>query len=623
MTTVTKPIERVLPLLRICKHYPRDYYSAICPAHHDSSPSLIVWEDATDDHVGLKCFSGCSRKAVVEAMGISEAALYVQLNPPSRPKSPGLSLIDLALDKLIHPNFLMSLGIEEINHKGTSALRIPYYLQDGKPYARARIRTARIAKEGSTWTAGQESLIPYGLERLEDARNAGYLVIVEGESDAWTLWMHHFPALGIPGAQAQNTLSLDYLAGINQVYIHEEPDEAGKRFATNIESRLKALGYAGSICKISVFKESGCKDPNDLHKYDVANFKATFQMMLDKAANNNRPALPGTLLSDVAPEAIHWLWKGRLALGKITMLDGDPGLGKSNVMLDIAARVSRGRPMPDGEPCIKGGVVLITPEDGLADTIQPRLARAGADLSQIVSIGAVSVKDQATGYVYNRPFTLPDDLMLLEAAIKRVQAKLVIIDPVMAILGSQNTYKDNEVRVLLTPVQMLLEEQKAAGVLVRHLNKSGGENALYRGGGSIAFIGLARLGLMIARDPIDDNKRVLATIKANISRMAPNLTYSITSDEEQGDERPYVVWEGVSTHSIHELIAPSTQKSSTGRQEILRLLKEEYPETLAPSIIAETLGITEENAIMTLSRMVKDGQIVKPARGLYAALSGL
>lgn len=338
------------------------------------------------------------------------------------------------------------------------------------------------------------------------------------------------------------------------------------------------------------------------------------------------PKQVGILLSDVKPEPIRWLWKGRLARGKMTLLDGDPGLGKSLITLSLAARVSRGMTMPDGEQGIQGGVVLITPEDGLADTIQPRLARMGAYLTKIVSIGSVSVTD-SDGNTYNRPFTLPTDLPLLKAAIERVKAILVIIDPVMAILGGQNTYKDNEVRTILTPVQMLIEEAGAAAILVRHLTKNGGENPLYRGGGSIAFIGLARLGLMVAKDPSDEEKCVLAPIKSNLNKGTANLTYTIVSDEEQGDDRPYIHWEGVNSCSIKELMTPP-QKPGANRQEILRLLRKNAPKAMSPNEIWQVLSednpdLELNNVRTTLKRMRDAKQVESPAYGLYTISSSM
>ena len=95
----------------------------------------------------------------------------------------------------------------------------PYHLPDGTPAPRHRLRTALVAKEGSHWSKGSGEIVPYGLERLEEARKAGYLVLVEGESDCWTLWYHHFPALGLPGVEMVRTLKEAYLAGIDKLYI--------------------------------------------------------------------------------------------------------------------------------------------------------------------------------------------------------------------------------------------------------------------------------------------------------------------------------------------------------------------------------------------------------------------
>jgi RecA-family ATPase len=133
----------------------------------------------------------------------------------------------------------------------------------------------------------------------------------------------------------------------------------------------------------------------------------------------------GTNLADVVPQPIRWMWPQRIAFRKLHMFDGDGGIGKSLIMHDIAARLTTGRPMPHEEKAlVSGGVVLVNMEEDLADTVQPRLARAGARLDRIEAIGEVTdYNDDGTEYV--RPFQYPHDLPLLEAAIERVQAKLV------------------------------------------------------------------------------------------------------------------------------------------------------------------------------------------------------
>jgi hypothetical protein len=237
----------------------------------------------------------------------------------------------------------------------------------------------------------------------------------------------------------------------------------------------------------------------------------------------------GTLLSEVTPKAVSWLWTNRLPLGKIVMIDGDPGLGKTTVMFDIAARLTTGHCMPcETDKGMKGGVVLICLEDGLEDTIQPRLHRAGADLSKIVSIGYIK-ETNSNGVEYERPFSLTQDLDLLAAAIERVEAKLVIIDPIMAILGGKDTYKDNEVRSALAPLKSLAERTNVCTAMIRHVNKSGGDKLIYQGGGSIAFIGLARVGLMVMRNPDNEEQCILANPKNNLSKLAAKLLYKVVS----------------------------------------------------------------------------------------------
>jgi hypothetical protein len=306
----------------------------------------------------------------------------------------------------------------------------------------------------------------------------------------------------------------------------------------------------------------------------------------------------------------------------MSMLDGDPGSGKSNILADLIARVTNGSLMPDNTPGLAGGagVVMINPEDGLEDTTVPRLLRAGARLENVLSLSTVKETDPVTGSTYERPFTLPQDIALLEKAIERMQARLVTIDPIMSILpAGKDTGKDNEVRALLAPVKMLIEKHKAACILVRHLNKSGGDHALYRGMGSIAFIGLARTGLIVLREPGEEGHKVLAHVKSNIGKLAPPLTFRVVCDEQEGDDRPYIQWKGASDYSVAEMLSPSTQRTSEGRQEILALLKEKYPEGMAPSEIAEAVGLAQASVLMTLNRMVKAGQIDKPARGIYVA----
>lgn len=273
------------------------------------------------------------------------------------------------------------------------------------------------------------------------------------------------------------------------------------------------------------------------------------------------------LLSDVRPERVTWLWPGRIPFGKLTILDGDGGLGKSTMLLDLAARLSRGAAFPDGPAHQPAGTVLLAVEDGLADTTQPRLAAAGADLGRIAALTAVLDEEGQESLP-----SIPEDLDAIERAIGQVNARLVLIDPIMSYLsGAVNSHGDHEVRWALTPLAALAERTGAAIVLVRHLNKTPGGKALYRGTGSIAFIGIVRSGLVVAEDPDDRFRRVLAASKANLAARPPSLVYRLV-DGGEGIAR--VAWEGVSAHTADTLLLPQDEEERDEASDAERFLRD-------------------------------------------------
>lgn len=268
-------------------------------------------------------------------------------------------------------------------------------------------------------------------------------------------------------------------------------------------------------------------------------------------------------LADVTPKKVRWLWAGRIPLGKVTVLDGDPDLGKSTVTLDLAARVTRHVAMPDdtlsdlGEP---RGVVLLSAEDDAADTIRPRLDAAGADVSRIVLLHGVNDSPGERG---ERGPTIAD-LSALEEAVSSVSAALVVIDPLMAHLPDErDSHRDHDIRRALRPIAKFAERLGVAVLMIRHLNKNAAVgNALYRGGGSIGIIGAARSGLLIAPDPDapDSGRRILACSKHNLSADTPALAYRL----ETGDEVPRILWEGPTAHTASALLAtrlPDNERS--------------------------------------------------------------
>jgi hypothetical protein len=306
-------------------------------------------------------------------------------------------------------------------------------------------------------------------------------------------------------------------------------------------TRRRLIAAAGEIAEIGYSPGT-----------DPAEMMELAQLLLEEAgAERVRRRLSLVTIADVETEPVHWLWPGRLARGKVTVADGDPGLGKSTVALDLAARLSTASPMPDGHrPEAPADVILASAEDGIADTIRPRLEAAGAALARVHAV------DLAGPDVV----VLPDGVPALEAEVARHHAALVIVDPLVAFLATDvNSYRDQDVRRVMFALARLAERTGAAVMAIRHLTKSPGGSAIYRGGGSIGFIGAARIGLLIGADPKEERRRLLAVSKCNLAPIAPTLSFHLVPDELHDVGR--IEWTGTAEMSADELVAIRTESN--------------------------------------------------------------
>ena len=261
-------------------------------------------------------------------------------------------------------------------------------------------------------------------------------------------------------------------------------------------------------------------------------------------------SIVGTRLSKVTSRQVQWLWRGWIPLRKIAIVDGDPDLGKSTMSLDLAARVTTGKPMPDeSQSDLRGpaGVVILTAEDDLDDTVRPRADALGADVDRIYCLQG------KRGEYGERAVTLAD-IEEIRQAIAEVDAKLVIIDPLMAYFPlTTDSYKDQHARSILAPLKKLAADTEVAILVIRHLTKSGGPNPLYRGGGSIGIIGAVRSGMMVAPDPEDQTgeRRILASTKSNLSKKPASIAYRFSVNGEVAT----LVWDGPSSYTAKSLLA--------------------------------------------------------------------
>ncbi|MFH1742170.1 MAG: DUF3987 domain-containing protein [bacterium] len=268
-----------------------------CPSHNDRTPSLSIGT-GDDGRILLKCFAGCSIENITTSLGISMRDLFPDSGtkpsvpeeiPPSNGKQKNpkretrpVTVEDLARDKALPVDFLRKEGLENDN----GGVVIPYFLENGEPARRHRLRTASKAGDGSIWTAGDGDVVAYGLQDLDQIRESGNYTIVEGETDRLTAKCHGFSAVGIPGASMTKTLMADHLVGIKTLYVVNEGDEGGESFIKGIVSRLRELNWAGNAYEIDMPTVAGVKDLNDLHKRNPERFKEDFQSILDSAVNH-------------------------------------------------------------------------------------------------------------------------------------------------------------------------------------------------------------------------------------------------------------------------------------------------------------------------------------------------
>jgi hypothetical protein len=259
---------------------------------------------------------------------------------------------------------------------------------------------------------------------------------------------------------------------------------------------------------------------------------------------------------------VSWLWQHWLADGKLAILDGDPGLGKSLITLDLCARLSTGRAMPDGShgPGTPVNCLILNAEDGAEDTINHRLQALGADRDRVFVVERAEID-------WAEPIRLPSQIGALEEVIASHQARLVVIDPVMAFLEPRiQISNDQSVRQALYPLQRLAALHHCAVLLVRHLNKTNDGRARYRGGGSIGFQGACRCTWLVERDPDRPDGCVLAQVKNNLAPRQRSLAYRLSAPGTAPASSPSslptlppapltVAWEGFSPWSADQLLA--------------------------------------------------------------------
>src|SRR5215217_2724687 len=409
-----------------------------------------------------------------------------------------------------------------------SGERIPPQIKPDKPLIEEKPNGKSRPRKYETpaGTPVRLSVPPRAVPMMRDARKTLY--ITEGDKKADALASVGECCIALQGVQCWRVLE-DW-EGV-KLYGREVviAFDADVMVNPNVQKALQVLAAflreRGALVKYLLWPERYRGTKTGIDDYLAAGGKIQ-ELQSWLAEHPNEDDLPvGTLLSEVEEEKIAWLWERRIPYRKLTMLDGDPAHGKSVIVAELAARVTTGRGMPLHTGKVEaGGVLLLAAEDGVADTILPRIVAAGGDPSRVLVLG------------HDTPLWIPEDMHTVERGAERIGAKLIAVDPIMSFLGAGiNSNTDKEVRTALSPLKHLAERIGAAVLIVRHLNKQQGGSAMYRGAGSIAFSGAARQGLMVDDHPREEGMKVLVGYKSNLSLPPDTMKYKVVSAPSNPD----------------------------------------------------------------------------------------
>ena len=451
---------------------------------------------------------------------------------------------------------------------------------------------------GWIWDLKGVNPLPYRLPELTKAFEQNKVVFVtEGEKD-----VDQLRSLGITattnsgGAGKWTGEHSEYFPEGSKVIILPDNDQPGRNHAQEVARSLHCRG-----CSVKVVELPGLVNKGDVSdwldegntKEDLIELCNTAQEWTPETAPEESKHGRGIIcLADVEREEVDWLLNPYIPLGKLTIVQGDPGIGKTFFVADIAARITTGRALPlfPGEPLPMGTVIFQTGEDGLADTLRPRFESLGADLNKIFIIdeseNALSFKD----------------LERLEAVIKRHSPKLLVFDPIQAYLGADvDMNRANQIRPVMKQLGNLAAQYKTAIVLIGRLNKNAGGKAIYRNIGSIDLPAVARSMLLVGCDQDDKSKRAVIQTKSSLSVAGPAMGFSL--DVDNGFQ-----WTSLSDLTEEKLLGMG--RVHTGKSEnaesILRAMLSDGPKPvkeIMQAVMAE-VGCSEktvQNASKSLS----------------------
>jgi putative DNA primase/helicase len=431
--------------------------------------------------------------------------------------------------------------------QATPQVSYDYKLEDGTPYLRVNRNEDKSFFQqcwnGSAWVNGAPDgpKIPYRLPELLQAEH-DTVVVVEGEKDADNLAALGFVVTTNSGGARNWSPDLNKHFEDRDIYILPDNDDAGRDHCAQVVRNLFPFARG-----IQVVNLPGLPAKGDVSDWIKAGGTADQLVELmrsapkaeepkeEAASTKAKSGLDVICVADVKPTAIEWLWPNWIAIGKVHVLAGEGGKGKSTILCDLAARTTTGEQWPDGESNGEvGSVIILAAEDAVEDTVAPRLMAARADLSRVFVVRSVLDENR------RRSFNLQADLERLEAEIKKCNnVRLVIIDPVSSYLGKVDSHKNADVRSVLEPLGEMAARLRVAIICNNHFSKNAG-SANNKIIGSVAFVNQARAAFIVTQDPEDETRMLLIPSKMNIAPLKHGMAYRIEGCLVDGEDEQII-----------------------------------------------------------------------------------
>ena len=577
-------------------------WRGLCPFHQDKkTKSLYV-----NPEKGLwHCFGcGASGDAItflqrIKNISFKEALAQLEEETGLRPdRRGGLTVEALARAKGLQPQDL--IGCEDTLYRGRPAVKIVYPNERGKPTNCVRYRLSLDGEDRFRWGRQGKERIPYGLHWLAVARETGELLLVEGETDAATAWVHGIPALGIPGATMAKVIAPEHLEGIKVVYAVEEPDQGGKAFLTALSKHLTSISWEGELRRIRLtWRGERVKDLNALHLVAGPEFEAAFKETWKHAETITvtDPLAGGFTLPELMAMELSepkWAIPGLIPEG-LSILAGKPKRGKSWFCLGLGIAVASGG--------YALGKIKVEPGRVLYLALEDRPKRLKARGESILR--GEPAPDKL--HLFNRWPRLADGgLDLLVKWIKRYpDTRLIMIDTLARIRsptsGNSSIYELDY--AALEGLQNIANAEGLAIIVVHHLRKQDSDDPLDLISGSFGLAASADTLLILRRG----------------HRQADAELHIAARDVEE--QNLALKWDPLTTQWV--LLGDAEEvKRSQQRNEILALLAE-AGEPLTPKQVADLLGKNYNTTKRLLQKMKADGELKVNDRGLYYPVASI